>query len=261
MFDRSGIATAIKKKYGASLQPRWLEECIAHIEAVLLQDTQASTPASQPIHLEVQIRLVLEQLLHSEISSSCYPSLQIDPVSGNVASLPGHPGAFLQIQEIMDVGVSKHAMWEAVREKEDFEQRGIRPSYLPVQDDDDMESSGVFTATGTQGRASQLGAVAPADDAPIERIPKVPRNMLKLKLTDGKTRLSAIELTQIQQLNVELPIGTKVLVRSGQILAPTGLLCLEQNSTQVLGGAPAQYQKHDLKKRLESYLGPNSSKR
>ncbi|KAJ1795935.1 hypothetical protein LPJ59_004053 [Coemansia sp. RSA 2399] len=249
MIDRAGVATEIKKKYGVSLRPNWLEECISHIETELRQSSGGTATQNQRLHLEAQVRLVFEQLLHSEISNSCYPSLQASSANGRVAALPSHPGVVLQIQDIMDVGISKHAMWEAVREKDDFEQRGIRPSYVPTTEDDDQEQNGVFTAMGTQNRAGG------SDEMPEERMPKIPRSMLKLTLTDGRTRLSAVELVPIQQLDIGLPIGTKLLVRSGQILEQTGVLCLEQGSVQVLGGSPAQYQNYTLKKRLESHLG------
>ncbi|KAJ2701875.1 tudor domain-containing protein 3, partial [Coemansia spiralis] len=206
MFDKAGIVAAIKSKYGASLRVPWLEQCIAHIEAELGDGTR--------LHLEVQVRLVLEQLLSAEIGEACCPVLSVDAGSGCVSGLPGGPGAFLQVQEVMDVGVSKHAMWEAVREKEDYEQRGIRPSYLP--DLDDGDGGGVFTVSGTQHGGA---AAADADgDGDGERKPKIPRGMLKLVLTDGRTRLSALETAPVPQLDVELPVGTKVLVSSGQLL-------------------------------------------
>ncbi|KAJ2654191.1 tudor domain-containing protein 3 [Coemansia sp. RSA 1200] len=155
----------------------------------------------------------------------------------------------------MDVGISKHAMWEAVREKEDFEQRGIQPSYVPISEEDDQEQSGVFTSTNTQSRADHISSASgSADEMAGERVPKIPRSMLKLTLTDGRTRMSAVELHPIQQLDIGIPIGTKVFVRFGQILEQTGLLCLEQGSVQVLGGSPSQYQKHTLKARLEGRL-------
>ncbi|KAJ2210666.1 hypothetical protein EV179_006072 [Coemansia sp. RSA 487] len=225
-----------------------------HIETELRQSSNGATQQDQHLHLEAQVRLVFEQLLHSEISNSCYSSLDVSSTNGRVTSLPSHPGVLLQVQDIMDVGISKHAMWEAVREKEDFEQRGIRPSYVPTTEEDDQEQSGVFTATGTQNRASQAPTAGSVDEMPGERVPKIPRNMLKLVLTDGRTQLSAVELIPIPQLDIGLPVGTKVLVRSGQILEQTGLLCLEQGSVQVLGGSPAQYQQHTLKKRLEGHL-------
>ncbi|KAJ2548580.1 hypothetical protein EV175_004776 [Coemansia sp. RSA 1933] len=250
MIDRASVTSEIKKKYGVSLRPTWLEECIGHIEAELHQNANSSgSLQGQRLHLEAQVRLVFEQLLHSEISNSCYSSLQSNPENGRITSLPRHPGVLLQIQEITDVGISKHAMWEAVREKEDYEQRGIRPSYVPATEEDEQEQNGVFTATGTQSKPSNS-----ANEVPGERMPKIPRSMLKLTLTDGQTRVSAVELVPIQQLDIGLPIGTKVLVRSGQLLEQTGLLCLGQGSIQVLGGSPAQYQKHALKKRLEGYL-------
>ncbi|KAJ2794455.1 hypothetical protein H4R21_005495 [Coemansia helicoidea] len=248
MFGKTGIAAAIKSKYGASLRPPWLEQCVAHVEAELAAAGHLGDGAR--LHLEAQVRLVLEQLLSAEIGEACYPVLSVDAGSGCVSGLPGGPGAFLQVQEVLDVGVSKHSMWEAVREMEDYEQRGIRPSYLP--DTDDGDGGGVFTVSGTQHSGV---AVAGMDgESEGERKPKIPRGMLKLVLTDGRARLSALETTAVPQLHVELPVGTKVLVSSGQLLTPTGVLCMDASGIRVLGGAPAQYQGFSLRARLEQQL-------
>ncbi|KAJ2798957.1 hypothetical protein H4R20_004628 [Coemansia guatemalensis] len=244
MIDRTGVSRAIKRTYGATLRPQWLEQCAEHIETELAQGARAE------LHLEVQTRLVLEQLLDSEISDSCYPALATDRDSGRVTELPGGAGAFLQIQEIMDIGVSKHAMWEAVREKEDFEQCGIRPSYLPARDESD--SDGVFTAGGTQHSMADPAASECETDG--EREPRIPRTALKVELTDGKTRISGVELTPVSQLSVELPVGTKVVVSAGRFLEPTGMLVLSSGGIRVLGGAPSHYKQHTLRARLESLL-------
>ncbi|KAJ2681369.1 hypothetical protein H4R19_007354, partial [Coemansia spiralis] len=58
-----------------------------------------------------------------------------------------------------------------------------------------------------------------------------------------------------------LPVGTKVLVSSGQLLAPAGVLCMDGGGIRVLGGAPAQYQQYSLRSRLEQLLrGPASTR-
>ncbi|KAJ2180650.1 hypothetical protein IW139_006366 [Coemansia sp. RSA 353] len=252
MIDRAGVTAGIKRKYGVSIRPQWLEKCVEHVEAELANASNASD--AHNLHLEVQTRLVIEQLLNSDIGESCIPALTVDN-NNQVNRLPGTPYTFLQVQEIMDVGISKHAMWEAVREKEDFEQCGIRPSYLPALDEDGDDSSGVFTAN-TQANTQGSAAHAPNDDVDAngDRKPKIPHGMLKLVLTDGRTRISALELTPIPQLNVGLPIGTKVLVKGGQFMQPTGLLSLDADGIQLLGGAPAQYEQFTLRTRLESSL-------
>ncbi|KAJ2076660.1 recQ-mediated genome instability protein 1 [Coemansia sp. RSA 988] len=248
MIDRTGVSRAIKRGYGAALRPQWLERCVEHIETELAQEERSG--GGVELHLEEQTRLVLEQLLYSEIGESCYPALAADEGSRRVAALPGGAGAFLQIQEIMDIGVSKHAMWEAVREKEDFEQCGIRPSYLPARDESDTD--GVYTAGGTQHSMAEAGAGETGTDG--ERKPRIPRTALKVELTDGKTRIAGVELTRIPQLNVELPIGTKVVVSAGRILEGTGELILSSDGIRVLGGAPTHYKQHSLRARLESQL-------
>ncbi|KAI7827191.1 hypothetical protein BX661DRAFT_171141 [Kickxella alabastrina] len=252
MIDRAAVTNGIKLKYGASLRAPWLDQCAQHVELELQQTSDVKSRANTvPLHIEAQIRLVLEQLLHSEIGISCFPSLVPSDQAAGVARLPASaPGTFLQIQEIIDVGVSKHALWEAVKEKEDFELRGIRPSYMAPATDDD-ESAATVSASATQMSAVQAQGLS--GDA--EREPRIPRGMLKLTLTDGKSCVSAIEMQPIPQLSAELPIGTKVLITAGQPMEPTtGTLCLMAGSIHVLGGAPAQYAQYTLRARLERLL-------
>ncbi|KAJ2724046.1 hypothetical protein GGI07_002251 [Coemansia sp. Benny D115] len=260
MIDRVGVSSGIKRKCGATLRHSWLDKCAQHIEQELNQQQALASPASSQLPLEAQIRLVYEQLLNSEISESCTPALAVNPTTDTVSEMTSTPpGTFLQIQEIMDIGVSKHAMWEALKEKEDFEQRGIRPSYLPAttqeQEDNDVYTNATQSTQGPRSTqpATQAGAQTGGSD---EREPKIPRSMLKLTLTDGKARIPAIEMAPIlHQLHVELPIGTKVLVTPAQqILEPTGTLCLHPASIRVLGGRPPQYAQYTLRKRLEKLL-------
>ncbi|KAJ2351405.1 hypothetical protein H4S02_013624, partial [Coemansia sp. RSA 2611] len=158
--------------------------------------------------------------------------------------LAGHPGVFLQVQSVVDVGVSKYAMWEAAREKEDFEQRGIRPSYLPQLTDEDDSGSGEANSTAaTQAEASG------------DSHPKIPRKMLKLVLTDGQRHVSALEVEPIAQLSAELAIGSKVVVTGAQTVAGTGVLCLRAGNIRVVGGAPAQYAQQTLRARMAELLG------
>lgn len=240
--DIQTVANAIKRRFGTLLRPEWLEKCLeytdAELETLLLTENDNNGMLRS---LETKVRLVFEQMLHSEINESCVPGLQLERGTKILKTWPPNPpGAFLQIQEIMDVGVSKNSLLEAVCEKEDYEQRGIRPSYIPSEDNDDDDD-------GDDGEKE-------THTEPGERKPKVPRKMLKLTLTDGCIRIKAIELVPIPQLNAELSIGTKVLVKGGRILKPIGVLCLHPADIQVLGGSPEQYNQQTLKTRLRRYL-------
>ncbi|ORX66744.1 hypothetical protein DL89DRAFT_269780 [Linderina pennispora] len=232
MIDRASVTDAIKRRYGVQLNPSWLTHCLHHIN-----NDMAGT---SNLHIEAQIRLVVEQLLNSEIGESCQATLSADLQARQFLN---PPGAFLQIQEIMDIGVSKFAMLEAVRAKEDYEVRGMRPSYLPPLDEDEEANTGE--------------AAEPVE--PVDQEPKLPRGMLKLMLTDGRTRFSAVEMAKIEQLHVELPIGTKVMVSGGKLM-PLGVFQLELGCVKVLGGAPPQYAQFTLKQRLEKILHPEGQR-
>ncbi|KAJ2835072.1 hypothetical protein GGI24_000039 [Coemansia furcata] len=253
MIDRAGVSATIKKRYGAVLRAQWLEQCATHIENELRGHKEAAG-GGKLVHLETQVRLVAEQLVHSEISDSCHPTLVVEAGTQLVKRLPEHPGAYLQVQSVVEVGVSKYAMWEAAREKEDFEQRGIRPSYLPQLTDEDESGSGEVSSTaGTQG---QILAEASGD-----RQAKIPRKMLKLVLTDGQRQVSALEVEPIVQLSAELAIGSKVVVTGGQIIEGTGVVCLRAGSIRVVGGAPTQYAQQTLRARMAELLGLNDRRR
>ncbi|KAJ2744909.1 hypothetical protein GGI20_002601 [Coemansia sp. BCRC 34301] len=252
MIDRAGVSAIIKRRYGAVLQAPWLEQCARHVEQEL-SGSQEATSSGKLVHLETQVRLVAEQLVHSEIGESCCPSLVVDAGTQQVSGLPGHPGAFLQVQSVVEVGVSKYAMWEAAREKEDFEQRGIRPSYLPQLADEDESGSGevggsaggIQTQTQTQVQVQSGG----------NRQPKIPHKMLKLVLTDGQRQVAALEVEPIAQLSAELAIGSKVVVTGAQMVEGTGVLCLRAGNIRVVGGAPAQYAHQTLSARMAGILG------
>ncbi|KAJ2034494.1 recQ-mediated genome instability protein 1 [Coemansia sp. RSA 922] len=251
MLDRAGVSAAIKKRYGAVLQAQWLEKCATYIEQELGEHEEAAG-SRKLMHLETQVRLVAEQLVHSEISDSCHPSLVVEAGSQQVKRLPENPGAFLQVQSVVEVGVSKYAMWEAAREKEDFEQRGIRPSYLPQLTDEDESGSG--EANSTAGTQAQTQPPTQAE-ASGDRHPKIPHKMLKLVLTDGRRQVSALEVEPIVQLSAELAIGSKVVVTNAQILEGTGVLCLRGGNIRVVGGEPAQYAQQTLRARMAELLG------
>ncbi|KAJ2860318.1 hypothetical protein GGH94_005592 [Coemansia aciculifera] len=253
MIDRAGVSATIKKRYGAVLRAQWLEKCATHIEQELRGHEEAAG-SGRVMHLETQVRLVAEQLVHSEISDSCHPSLVVEAGSQLVKRLPEHPGAFLQVQSVVEVGVSKYAMWEAAREKEDFEQRGIRPSYLPQLTDEDESGSG--DASSTAGTQAQAQTQAPTQaEASGDRRPKIPHKMLKLVLTDGQRQVSALEMEPIVQLSAELAIGSKVVVTGAQILEGTGVVCLRPGNIRVVGGEPTQYAQQTLRARMAGLLG------
>ncbi|KAJ1718604.1 hypothetical protein LPJ53_006428, partial [Coemansia erecta] len=107
MIDRAAVIAALKSRYGVRLRDRWLDACAAHLDATLPQQQQQQPGHTAPLHVEAQVRLVFEQLLHSEISDSCVPVLATGGGSGpSVLPQDGARDVLLQIQEIVDVGVS-----------------------------------------------------------------------------------------------------------------------------------------------------------
>lgn len=59
--------------------------------------------------------------------------------------------------------------------------------------------------------------------------------MFKLELTDGMTKIHAMEYNTIPDLNLELKPGFKVLIQ-GNVLCRKGILMLKKENIQVLGG-------------------------
>ena len=65
------------------------------------------------------------------------------------------------------------------------------------------------------------------------------QRMLKLRLTDGKNTMSAFEYHLIPNLSPSLPAGVKLLIK-GDMSVRSGILVLQSNNVEVLGGQVAR---------------------
>ncbi|XP_043289777.1 tudor domain-containing protein 3 [Venturia canescens] len=79
--------------------------------------------------------------------------------------------------------------------------------------------------------------------------------MLKLSLTDGKNNYQAVEIDHISGLGLNTPPGTKVLLKSGNVLLSHGIILLSsKNIARVLGGkVPNLVEKWELNRKLATH--------
>jgi len=69
-----------------------------------------------------------------------------------------------------------------------------------------------------------------------ERTQSQEPQLLAIELTDGQTTLKAFQKTGAANISLETPPGTKVLLHKKQVTIDKGLLLLNENSIEVLGG-------------------------
>ncbi|XP_063710047.1 tudor domain-containing protein 3 [Culicoides brevitarsis] len=65
---------------------------------------------------------------------------------------------------------------------------------------------------------------------------KAAPRLLRIHLTDGQTQCQAVEMENIQALSLNLPPGTKILLKNGPIKCSHALLQLRASNVEVLGG-------------------------
>ncbi|WFD33567.1 hypothetical protein MCUN1_000380 [Malassezia cuniculi] len=79
----------------------------------------------------------------------------------------------------------------------------------------------------------------------------IPRSMLRLELSDGIDTMTAYEHTRIDFLSIDVPLGTKLLLRSPAV--ESGVLILKQENVSLVGGVIPELAQ-DGERRLEETL-------
>ncbi|KAJ1674411.1 recQ-mediated genome instability protein 1 [Spiromyces aspiralis] len=222
------VRARIQDKYNIILSDSWYHACLNFIDGELRAKVQR---AVDTIPADALARLVFDQLLESDLTDSCHPSL-VTSRQPSVASLPPHP-VLLQIHDIVDIGVSKYQLFQAIKEREDY-----------------------FKRKSSQQDWATLGMVSMTNNEELQREPTIPRDTLKLQLTDGRSCVTVMELGRVPQLDVELPIGTKLLIRNAKPIGKEnfGVYLVGVSDVAVLGGRSPR-EAPELKRRLADMLG------
>ncbi|KAI8826560.1 uncharacterized protein EV422DRAFT_502345 [Fimicolochytrium jonesii] len=207
---------------GFHVHPTWLSECVAYL--------RSSAPA--PITTDAQLLdNVVNQILLTDLKSGIITRRVIP---GNVGDAHGvvlgadggrNRAVVLQVEDVMEVGVSKHTLLEMVI---DQKPKKAEPGMPP-----------------TPGMRNRPPATTPP------RV-KLPRKMLRLVLTDGFSCITAMECGFIPGLSVDMPLGVKVGVEGGMVRR--GVLLLHTGVCRVWGGGVAEMNAVEPAVRLEGVL-------
>ncbi|KAG1785826.1 uncharacterized protein HD556DRAFT_1249230 [Suillus plorans] len=182
MTEPAALIKWVNEQYPCpALDPVWLRECCSWIAS--------SYTLSPTDHFPQFSSHVTSQLLQSDLSDSTLPNTGLPQnirtiQNGRLTGLP----CLVEIRAISDIGISAFSLMTVRQKRMD----GGDMAGLVSEDKEDAEE----------------------DEDPI---PKYPRGMLRLELSDGFTTVEAVEYCAIPQLELGVtPLGYKV--RVGQSL-------------------------------------------
>ncbi|OLY80383.1 hypothetical protein AYI68_g5520 [Smittium mucronatum] len=178
----------------------------------------------------------------------------------------------------MDVGISKFRLWEEINNKveenkkfsqinliKNIETRSILlnahnqnriasnssdPYSEEYNDVENLENENLEF----EKKSTDNSNFHSEQDVNLSKINGFSRSMLKVILTDGVKIISALEKTRVPDFHIELPIGTKVLIKKIEFMKPVNLLIIDP-SWVILGGNPPAYSELSLYNRLCVSLG------
>lgn len=153
----------------------------------------------------------------------------------SLKSLNGKSDLILQIMSIKDI--SRSLFSQVQDEHKDNQRQLVLDSELDDTDNATQESqSSVFSDGGTIGHRNRFS----------------PSRMLNIELTDGFSKVMAVEMREIPLLSVHTPIGAKVCIN--QCLMQRGVILLFPNNLSLLGGNMKKYAHMDYQWRLRKEL-------
>ncbi|KAI9009797.1 hypothetical protein BC832DRAFT_387823 [Gaertneriomyces semiglobifer] len=158
--------TDLLQQYHIHLHPDWISQCIAYLS------TTQSSPNNHAL-----AQGVLQQVLHSDLANMGVPILPPNISEAHNLVLGETHSVFLQLNDIMEVGISANALLEAIQE--DKPKRG--------------------------------------DPQPPQQQKPLPRKMLRLTLSDGYQEVLAMELALLPGISVESLLGAKILITNALV--------------------------------------------
>lgn len=176
----SSLIERFQTKYNVSLRSQWLQETISR------------TVSDENV--------IYNEFLQSRLQDSAMPKLPSDIQTMHNVPLSG--SYVFQIDEIIDVGISAQAMYDALT----------------------MRMEGV-------SRRGRIMSDEPDTNA-------LPRGMLRLALTDGTTTVLGMEYKPLS-ISIDMQLGTKVKIKDAII--KRGVLMLTPGCFTLLGGEVASY--------------------
>ncbi|KAG2146166.1 uncharacterized protein EDB93DRAFT_1086599 [Suillus bovinus] len=178
-----------------ALDPVWLRDCCSWI---------ASSYTLSPTDFPQFSAHVTSQFLQSNLTDSTLPNTGLPQNIRNIknARLTGLP-CLVEIRAISDIGVSAFSLMNVRQNRMDRADL----AGLVREDEEDAEE----------------------DEGPV---PKYPRGMLRLELSDGFTTVEAVEYRAIPQLELGVtPLGYKILLKDVRIRR--GIIFLEPQTIEL----------------------------
>ncbi|KAG1804983.1 uncharacterized protein HD556DRAFT_1327705 [Suillus plorans] len=180
-----------------ALDPVWLRDCCSWI---------ASSYSLSPTDFPQFSSHVTSQFLQSSFADSTLPNTGLPQNIRTIkrARLTGHP-CLVEIRAISDIGISAFSLMNVRQNRMDRADL----AGLVREDEEDAEE----------------------DEGPV---PKYPRGMLRLELSDGFTTVEAVEYRAIPQLELGVtPLGYKILLKDVHIRR--GVIFLEPQTIELKG--------------------------
>lgn len=162
------------------LPQEWLEACCDWIIEELSLNPNNATDLPRLIE-NVELQLLQSDLRDSAVAGTGLPTTLGDIKHGRLGGAP----VLVEIAAMTEIGSSA------------FQLQTVRQTRV-----DRADLAGLNADRGEDGQAEE------EDEGPV---PRYPRSMLRLELTDGTTMLKAVEYRRLPQLVLgETPLGYKV---------------------------------------------------
>ncbi|KAI0649115.1 hypothetical protein C8Q79DRAFT_493110 [Trametes meyenii] len=183
-----------------TVDPEWLQGCYTWIEQEL---PHLNTARDMPIILEN----VNTQLLQSNFADSMVAGTGFPPNVLNAEKVFLEGPILVEIVEIMEIGHSAYSLLQTYESRQEYRKQA------------DLRAAG-----------------GDADAEEQKPMPKYPRSMLQLELSDGVSTLPAIESKKLPEFELgETPLGCKMIIKNVWIRQGTALLkpdCIELKGHQ-----------------------------
>ncbi|EST08425.1 protein of unknown function DUF1767 [Kalmanozyma brasiliensis GHG001] len=224
------------------VDPTWLTRCVNE-----LRQRDASLRAGTPDQLARAVRQILLDSDLAEVSSASSSRLTAALRSAKIGDA-GRAAVVVQIESMLDIGHSASVQLEIAEARREMRRSNVDPNTSLAEE------------TKTQGAATSADHMADfqaQEDDKVMGTTVFPRRMLRLELSDGRQKVTAIELQRIPGLDMNTTrMGAKLLLKGVNV--KDGYALLTPQTVGVEGGAVDEkdsFWEEKLIERLRAQLG------
>lgn len=203
------------------VDPKWLSRCVHQ-----LRQRDASLRAGTPDQLARAVRQALLDSDLAEVSPAASTRLSAALRSGKIGDA-GRGAVLVQIESMLDIGHSASVQLEIAEARREMRRSNVDPNTSLVEE------------TKTQGAAAGADHMADfqaQEDDKVMGTTVFPRRMLRLELSDGREKVTAIEMHRVPGLDMNTTrMGTKLLLKG--VAVKDGYALLTPQTVGVEGGA------------------------